>query len=76
MPEPSAHEATFGDELAGAPDAAFIAKHRIVPIDCPDCGRTLAYRGHCRECGGTSWVPAGHIDRLAHKRLVEAEDGE
>jgi hypothetical protein len=46
---------------------------QVKPIDCPDCGRTLAYRGSCAVCGGKSWLPAGHVDRFALKRLREAE---
>jgi hypothetical protein len=56
--------------------------HHVVVIDCPDCGRTLAYDGACRKCAGRSWLPAGRIDRIAIRRLIDAssaivsEDGD
>jgi primosomal protein N' len=28
-------------------------------IECPDCGRQVAFQGRCPKCNGDSWVPAG-----------------
>lgn len=62
----------FEEELAAIPDGAKRSGH-VTAIDCPGCDRrTLAYDGRCRMCGGQSWLPAGHVDRVAMKRLREA----
>ncbi len=65
--------ATPEEELSAARDAAGLP--RVTPIDCPDCGRTLAVEGRCRKCGGSSWLPAGHVDRRHLRRLLEAAEG-
>lgn len=45
----------------------------ILSINCADCGRTTTHRGRCRKCGGRSWLPAGHVDRFALRRLREQQ---
>lgn len=61
------------ENLAALPADKVRGEH-VVPIDCPDCGRTLAFRGCCRKCGGRSWMPAGHVDRFALRRMVNQQE--
>jgi hypothetical protein len=53
---------SLGVQIAAASEVK-AGLHRVVAIDCPDDGRTLAYDGRCRICGGVSWMPAGYVDR-------------
>ena len=41
---------------------------REMAIDCPDCGRQIAFEGKCPKCAGRSWAPAG-------KRSEESRNG-
>lgn len=43
----------------------------ILAGDCPDCGRMEVYRNCCGKCGGSSWLPAGYVNRFVLKRLME-----
>lgn len=67
---------TPADEIAALPED-YRTLRPPQPIDCPDCGRTVAERGRCRGCGGASWAPAGYVDR-AHVRALRrpVESGE
>lgn len=70
---------TVAESLAAIPDAedetpkGGAVRHSLT-IDCPDCGRGVAHRGNdgvfrCPKCGGSSWVPAGGVDRQAIKDI-------
>lgn len=43
----------------------------VLVIDCPDCGRQLAYSGKCGKCGGGSWLPAGYVNRKKLRQLLD-----
>ena len=63
-PEPS----DLARDLAVIPEWKLRGEH-VIAIDCPDCGRSVAFSGACRKCAGKSWLPAGHVDRFALRRM-------
>jgi hypothetical protein len=74
-PELEAPAVDMAAELEAVPKMRGHAQH-ILSIDCPDCGRTIAYNGACRKCAGRSWLPAGHVDRSVLHRLRKGFDQE
>jgi hypothetical protein len=51
--------AAFLNSLDAEGEQKFELSHSLVII-CPDCGKSIAFRGRCPKCGGNSWIPAGH----------------
>jgi len=51
--------AAFLNSLDAEGEKKFELSHSLVII-CPDCGKSLAFRGRCPKCAGNSWIPAGH----------------